>query len=132
MILVDTGAFFALAVPNDPDHPRARDWITANADSLLVTTDYVLDELLTLLKVRQEYQRAERVAAWILDGRLASLEYVTHDDIGAAWDVFRSFKDKEWSFTDCVSYVVMERLQVDTAFAFDDHFRQFGAATVVP
>ena len=46
--------------------------------------------------------------------------------------LFRDYHDKEWSFTDCTSFVVMERLGVTRAFAFDDHFRQFGKATILP
>jgi len=33
---------------------------------------------------------------------------------------------KEWSFTDCMSYVVMKQLDIDEAFAFDHHFEQMG------
>ena len=39
-----------------------------------------------------------------------------------AREVFERFTDKEWSFTDCVSYAVIERLAIKKAFAFDDHF----------
>jgi uncharacterized protein len=53
-------------------------------------------------------------------------------DIEAAWLIFERFDDKQWSFTDCVSYVVVERLAIKTAFAFDEHFRQFATLEVVP
>jgi len=46
--------------------------------------------------------------------------------------VFRRFRDKGWSFTDCTSRVVIDRLSIPTAFALDQHFRQFGNVTVVP
>jgi len=52
--------------------------------------------------------------------------------VQAAWEVFRQFRDKQWSFTDCVSRVVIERLSIPAAFAFDEHFRQFGNVAVVP
>ena len=52
--------------------------------------------------------------------------------IETAWDIFQKYADKEWSFTDCTSKVVMERLQISKAFAFDQHFRQFGNVVVVP
>ena len=55
MIFVDTGAWFATFVPNDPDHAAADAWLQANVQPL-VTTDYVIDELLTLLKIRGEFQ----------------------------------------------------------------------------
>ncbi len=46
--------------------------------------------------------------------------------------VVRDYSDKEWSFTDCLSKVVMERLAIRTAFAFDQLFRQFGIVSVAP
>ena len=47
-------------------------------------------------------------------------------------DCICQFDDKQWSFTDCTSRVVIDRLSLPTAFAFDEHFRQFGNVTVVP
>ena len=131
MIFVDTSAWFAASVRNDQYYPYARAWLVQNAE-LLVTTDYVLDELLTLLKCRGEFQRAVRLGEGILRQEIARLEWLTPTDVEAAWDAFRRFRDKEWSFTDCTSRVVMERLSISTAFAFDEHFRQFGNVTVVP
>jgi predicted nucleic acid-binding protein len=49
-----------------------------------------------------------------------------------AWETFRQFDDKSWSFTDCTSKVVMEQLNIKVAFAFDHHFQQFGTVQVVP
>ena len=63
---------------------------------------------------------------------LAQVHHLTDGDIHAAWEVFRKFEDKDWSFTDCASYAVMNRLGINTAFAFDHHFKQFGSIVVVP
>jgi predicted nucleic acid-binding protein len=97
-----------------------------------VTTDYVLDELLTLLRVRGEYRRALSLGKSLLNEDIARMKWVRPEDVRRVWEVFEPYRDKAWSFTDCVSRVVMERLGVTTAFAFDDHFRQFATATVVP
>jgi hypothetical protein len=51
VIFVDTGAWFAAFVPKDADHSAARAWLAGN-EAPLLTTDYVLDELLTLLRMR--------------------------------------------------------------------------------
>lgn len=131
MIFVDTGAWFAAFVPNDADHPAADVWLDQNTE-LLVTTDYVLDELLTLLKVRGEFERALRIGENLLAGAIAHLESITREDVTGAWEIFRDYRDKSWSFTDCTSYVVMQRLGIQTAFSFDHHFRQFGTVAVVP
>lgn len=51
MIFVDTGAWYASVIPDDDNHAGAHHWLTSNNEPL-VTTDYVIDETLTLLKVR--------------------------------------------------------------------------------
>jgi predicted nucleic acid-binding protein len=57
VIFVDTGAWFATFVPNDVHHVAAASWFAQNTEPL-ITTDYVLDEVLTLLQVRGEFARA--------------------------------------------------------------------------
>ena len=129
LVFVDTGAWFASLVPWDANHHRAAEWLAQNAQSL-ITTDSVLSETLTLLRVRGEPERALWLGERLWSEELAVLYLVDRDDQFAAWDVFRRFADKEWSFVDCLSKVVMERLGIDTAF--DRHFRQFGGINVVP
>ena len=131
MIFVDTGAWFAAFVPEDPDYAAAAAWLGNNQRPLL-TTDYVIDETLTLLRARRHRQRALRIGAQFFAGELAEVHHLTTDQLLRAWDVFRTCADKDWSFTDCTSKVVMEILGITTAFSFDQHFRQFGAVTVVP
>ncbi len=131
MIFVDTGAWFASVVPTDRDHDVAMRWLTNNRE-LLVTSDYVVDETLTLLRVRGHQARAAALGERLFAGDLAQLHYLAPDHVLETWDVFRRFADKEWSFTDCSSLVLMDRLGINTAFAFDHHFRQFGSVHVVP
>lgn len=131
MLFVDTGAWFALAVPSDPDHQAARRFIEQNRLRLM-TTDYVVDELLTLFRMRQQRQRAVQWVDDILEGGGVVLAQVTAADFQRALVVYRQFADKLWSFTDCTSLAVMERLNLAAAFAFDEHFRQFGSINVFP
>ena len=51
MIFVDTGAWFASVVPSDRDHAAATRWLSHNTQPL-ITTNYIVDETLTLLKAR--------------------------------------------------------------------------------
>jgi predicted nucleic acid-binding protein len=128
---VDTGAWFASIVPSDSDHAAAVRWLSGNTEPLL-TTDYVVDETLTLLQRRGEMTRARSLGEQFFNGTLATIYYLTEADILQAWETFRRFTDKEWSFTDCSSKIVIEKLNVKRAFAFDHHFRQFGIVNVVP
>ncbi len=131
MIFTDTGAWYAAFVAADADHAAAAHWMAGNTPRL-ITTDYVIDETLTLLRSRGYGSIAVQFGGQIFAGRLAVIHYLTPTEIAAAWDVFHRFADKEWSFTDCTSKVVMESLGIATAFSFDQHFRQFGTITVVP
>ena len=109
----------------------ADSWLRTNNEQL-VTTDYVIDELITLLERRGERRRGARARDACFGEGCAQLEFVTPTDFLKVWDVHDTFTDKRWSFTDCVSRVVMERLGVNSAFSFDQHFSQFGTVSVLP
>ncbi len=130
-VFVDTGAWFAYFVRRDPDHAAAVQWISQNRQPL-VTTDYVFDELLTLLALRESRGVAIAGGQLLWTQQVADLERLTTDDLAEAWEVFRRYQDKQWSFTDCTSKVLIERLGIAEAFAFDHHFEQFGTVTRVP
>ena len=131
MIFVDTGAWYASLVPTDPEHSKAVQWLAANGSPLL-TTDYVIDETLTLLRARGERKRALLLGDKFFHHGLPEIHKITPADLSLAWKTFQQFDDKGWSFTDCTSKVVMEELNVAVAFAFDHHFHQFGTVEVVP
>jgi predicted nucleic acid-binding protein len=131
MIFVDTGARFAVLVPDDLDHGSAADFMRRNMEPL-VTTDYVLDELLTLLRARGHQQRAHIFMDDFVAKKNVEIEWVRSNDVDEGWQIYRRYSDKAWSFTDCVSFAIMRRLALTKAFAFDEHFRQFGELVVLP
>jgi uncharacterized protein len=87
VIFVDTDAWFAVAVRDDADHDSAMQWLRVNRDPL-VTTDYILAETVTLLRMRDKtirgHRLASRVATSLLRGESALLEKVTEDDLERA------------------------------------------------
>jgi len=135
VIFVDTGAWFALAVRNDPDHAAALAWLRANRESL-VTSDYVLAETATLLRMRDKTSRGHRLAVSIANSlyrqESAFLEKIADGDIATALNIFRKFSDHSFSFVDCTSFALIERLGISQAFAFDRHFEQFSGLRRVP
>jgi len=66
------------------------------------------------------------------ESKMVEIYLLTEDDLIETWQVFRRYNDKEWSFTDCSSKVVMEALGVTKALAIDRHFKQFGSIEVLP
>jgi predicted nucleic acid-binding protein len=131
MIFVDSSAWFAVFSRRNVNHQSAVSTIRSCREQL-VTSDYVVDETLTLLRARREHRRAIAVGRRVIEGQWASIVRIDDVDFAAAWSVFRTFADKDWSFTDGTSRVVMQRLGIQRAFAFDNHFQQFGTVTVVP
>ena len=79
-ICVDTGAWFASVVPSDRDHVAAVRWLSQNT-APLITTDYVIDETLTLLKARGQALRALLLGEQFFRGALATMYYLTETDI---------------------------------------------------
>ena len=118
-------------MPGDPSHARTKAWFDSNTDSL-VTTDYCVDETLTLLLARGRLPRALEAGRAFFEENIAQLHYVTPDQIRRAWILFQRRATDGWSFTDCTSQVVITSLGIRVAAALDAHFRQFGDIQVVP
>ena len=79
-IFVDTGAWFARFVPDDAIIPPPANG-SSRTQIRLVTTDYIIDELLTVLKIRNEFQRALELGGPLLNGDVCDLEWVTQTDV---------------------------------------------------
>jgi hypothetical protein len=131
-IFVDTGGWVACGDAADPAHAAscaARDRALEEGH-LLVTTDYVADETLTMLRLR--LGRAAAEAWWRqVDGSVRlRWERIGTERFDRARDLFFRYRDKTFSFTDCTSFVVMRELRLTRALATDRHFRQMGFAVV--
>ena len=98
----------------------------------LLTTNFVIDETITLVLVRKGYQAAVDLGEQLWSEEQARIVWLSRADQRAAWQLFKRYSDKEFSFTDCTSFVVMERLGLTHAFAFDEHFDQTGQFVRVP
>ena len=129
MVFVDTGAWFARYVPSDPDHPR----ITASLDAIvepLITTDYCVDETLTLLVARRRSRLALEVGRALFEVGVTRIHYLAPNQIRRAWILFNQRASSGWSFTDCTSKIVIDELKIRTVVTLDVHFREFGVAVV--
>lgn len=85
-----------------------------------------MDETITLLLLRHSHEAAEDFLETIERTEAVRLEWIGPDRFRAAGALFRRHRDKEWSFTDCVSFTLMNELRIRDAFTTDHHFRQAG------
>lgn len=131
MSFVDTGAWYAAYVRSDPAHAIVKQLID-NPGERLVTTDFVLAETLNLLQARGEVGRATILGQQILTRQIADLVQVSASDVQKAFVYFSTQHSRGWSFTDCTSFVVMQRLGINRAISLDAHFRQMPGIVVAP
>jgi hypothetical protein len=91
-----------------------------------VSTDYVVDETLTLLRMRLSLDAAE--AWWNLVQETTRIAWERIDGSRAerALTWFFRWRDKSFSFTDCTSFVVMRERRLRLALTSDKHFVQAG------
>jgi len=129
-VFADTSAWFALKDADDVNHSSATRFIGQRP--YLITTNYVIDETITLVRAHLGHRDAVELGERLWRGELAAIVWVTREDEQAAWELFKRYDDKEFSFTDCTSFVVMRRLGITHAFTFDEDFEQTGEFICVP
>ena len=95
-----------------------------------IPSDYVLNELITLLFRRESYEESVR----FLDGLLADssrgalqIQRLTTERFQAALELRKRFRDKpDISFTDLTTMVIMHELQIKAVVTEDSHFLYVG------
>ncbi len=127
-LFVDTSAWFALYYRRDQAHRQAaRFWgELRRRPARLTTSDYILDETVTLVRARGGHSAARSLGDYLLKSEVVDLAEVSSLVRDQAWDLFVRHDDKDFSFTDCTSFVIMQTLGLTDAFAFDEHFAQLG------
>jgi predicted nucleic acid-binding protein len=91
-----------------------------------VTTSFVLDEVITFFVSRGRHSKAVDIGDWLLSSPSVSLVHVDEELFRRAFEYLKRRSDKLFSLTDCASFVLMERLGIGEALAFDSHFEQAG------
>ncbi len=127
-VFVDTGGWMACADRTDPAHSActaARD-STLEGGRILITTDFVVDETLTLIRCRLGLAAADTWWQQIDGSGRLRWERIENDRFERARNLFFQYRDKDLSFTDCTSIAVMRELKLKTVITTDGHFQQVG------
>ena len=104
-IFVDTSAWYAIADPSDNNHQSALTCRNRIAKKYrLVISNYILDELYTLLLIHINYYKAietKRKLDVLEKRKILKVVWINENFSKLAWQVFETFnRDKQWSFTD--------------------------------
>jgi predicted nucleic acid-binding protein len=126
-IFVDTSAWIGLEAANDQRHQSAIAFKQGSGRAYRwVTTNWVIWETVTWLRMHVHHAAAVRFNENVRASKLLKLITVTAEYESLAWDLFKRYDDKEFSFVDCTSFAIMRSVRLVTAFAFDEHFQQMG------
>ncbi|MBI2218169.1 MAG: PIN domain-containing protein [Candidatus Rokubacteria bacterium] len=125
MIFLDTSAIYAWADAADPNHHtavRRLQGVLDNGEELL-THNYVLVESIALLQTRLGLAAATKLAR---DSTAFVVEWVDDDLHASGIRELERSKRRHVSLVDHISFLVMRRRHVTTAFAFDADFTSAG------
>jgi predicted nucleic acid-binding protein len=125
-VFVDTSAFLAILSSDDKNHTQAgqvwTDMVTQ--ETQLLCSNYVLVETFALTQRRLGVQAVRTLQEDILP--VVNVEWVDEECHQASVSALLTAGQKRLSLVDCVSFEVMRRLGINTAFAFDHHFGEQG------
>ncbi|MGA7339024.1 MAG: PIN domain-containing protein [Terracidiphilus sp.] len=132
-VFVDTGYWIALLNPRDKLHGRAKEVSEKLTGTGVVTSDWILTELLNSFAERGPHLRAaaaSAVTALKMNESVIVAPY-TGEFFTEALKLYRERADKSWSLTDCSSFLLMRQFGIDAALTYDRHFEQAGFAALL-
>lgn len=128
MIFLDSGAFVARFIQNDQYHRQAIIFweLLRQEEEKCATTNFVLDETFTLLGRRAGYRFAHERAVNLYASQSLLILRPELDDEMIGLNYLKKYADQAVSFTDCISFSLMDRLKIKRVFTFDQHFSWAG------
>ena len=124
-VFADSFYFFALTNPNDPAHSRAVAFTKTFAGTQ-VTTGWILTELADGWAKPPQRAFFGAMLAKFRANPNARIEPCSDQLLQEGIDLYDQRPDKDWSLTDCISFVVMRKQSITEALTGDHHFEQAG------
>ena len=122
---IDTSYVLALVNTKDHYHPLAEELAQRVRDKLVITEAILVEIGNSLSRLQWRSLAVATLHAIVED---PNIEVVPVDSalIERALKFYTERVDKEWSMTDCISFLVMLDKGIDNALAADKHFQQAG------
>ena len=133
-MFVDTAAWYALQTRRDARSSAAQTtWRQlVSSPRSLVTTNVVVGETYTLIRMRHGYDAAWRFIGSLDRTRRLARHHVTPDIEAQAYLILRQYEDQDFSYEDATSFAFMRWAGITEAFAFDAHFATAGFSRIPP
>jgi hypothetical protein len=123
-VFADTFYFIALFNPDDSAHKRAAEY--AGLVDRVVSTEWVLLELADRLSDTANRHLFSVIRTGLYANPLAEVVPLDSGLHERAVALYTQMTDKDWSLTDCVSFLVMRERGLTEALTADRHFEQAG------
>lgn len=124
-VFVDTSGFFAYLNTTDPNHNEARKRLVG---TMAVTSNYIFDELMTLLTARGKKALSISFGEELRGGNMVSYHCLSIKEEGQAWDLYKKYRDQPLSFTDCTTLTLIREQRIRDLLSFDRVLIQLAAS----
>ncbi|MEA3349509.1 MAG: PIN domain-containing protein [Chloroflexota bacterium] len=134
-VFVDTAGWACLFVETEAYHLETKEWFSRARQRgvKLITTNYVLIELVTLLNSPLRVPRSKlfQYVDAVKTASYVKLVHVNEAIDAEAWGLLKSRADKAWSLVDATSFIVMKQFSIRDALTTDHHFKQAGLVRIL-
>lgn len=128
VLFVDTGGWLGVLDPKDKYHIQAADFFrqALSTYAYLITTNMVIAE--TYINIRRSSNHDKAIAFLDLIEKSGRIQCMWSDEELelSAREVLRLYHDQDFSYTDAISFALMQREGLTNVFAFDRHFHTMG------
>ena len=124
-VFADSSYYLALVNEDDELHQSAIG-LTQQLSHRVVTTDWILAEIADALCRPGFRELAVALVRDLQSNELVSVVPATHRLFEQGLELYAQRDDKDWSLTDCISFVIMEQHRLRDALTADHHFEQAG------
>jgi uncharacterized protein len=121
----DTYFYIALLSPSDLSHQTATEF-TQSFRGSIVTTEWVLTEVADGLCGTPSRSFVIHFVNALRRDPAVQIVPISGMILERAWEVYERYTDKEWSLTDCTSFIIMRDLRLTDVLTADRHFEQAG------
>lgn len=124
-LFADTFFYLALVSTDDSAHAQAVS-LSRQLRNPVVTTAWVLTEVADALAVPSDRMAFRRLLESLISDPRVDIVPPTEALFHQGIDLYHRRPDKEWSLTDCISFVAMDEHKIEEALTGDRHFEQAG------
>jgi predicted nucleic acid-binding protein len=124
-VLADSSYYIALLSPRDQHHEDAIR-LSASLRRPVVVTEFVLIELTNAMSSVESRNRAIALWSHLQSDPTITIIPASTELLARGRQLYSQRIDKEWSLTDCISFVVMQDQGLTDALTADHHFEQAG------